>query len=188
MYWLEARVYTARMAKKLLLAPILVLFMVLAACGGDDAAPTPTPTSRIPVLPTATLDTSPTSTVAPTRTPLPEYLVRFGLGQRLYRDGRVQEAIQQYNESIRLNPDFDEVYNDRGAAFMTIRQFEQAIEDFNEAIRRDPTAGGFYANRAMAYTLAGNEEAAQQDINKAVELGIDRDELLGFIESLKERQ
>ncbi len=188
MYWLEARVYTARMAKRLLLAPILVLFMVLASCGGDDGVPTPTPTSRIPVLPTATLDTSPTRTTLPTPTPFPEYLVHFGVGQRLYRDGRMQEAIQQYNESIRLNPDFDEVYNDRAVAYMTLGLHENAIADFDEAINRDPTAGGFYANRAMAYTLFDKEEEAQRDIDKAVELGIDREELLGFIASLKGRR
>ena len=188
MYSLEARVYTARMAKKLVLGSVLVLFMVLAACGGDDASPAPTPTSRVPVLPTATPDTSPTLTTLPTPTPFPEYLVHFGVGQRLYRDGRVQEAIEQYNESIRLNPDFDEVYNDRAVAYMTLGLYERAIEDFDEAIRRDPTAGGFYANRAMAYTLFDKEEEAQQDIDKAVELGIDREELMGFIDPLKGRR
>jgi len=178
------------MAIRLVFCLGAALACLLAGCGDsntnlNDTYDSPMPTSRIPVLPTATPDYSPTSTPAPTPTTMPESQMRLFVGRRLYQEGRVQEAIKQYDISIRLDPAFDEVYNDRGAAYMTLGLYEQAIKDFDTAIGMEPEAGGFYANRAMAYTLSGMSEAAKRDIDKAASLGIDREELMEFINAIK---
>jgi len=59
-------------------------------------------------------------------------------GAQLSNDGRWQEAIAEYDEAIRLNPQYAEAYNDRGIAYCNLGEHQRAIEDLNEAIRLDP--------------------------------------------------
>ena len=99
-----------------------------------------------------------------------------------------QRAIQDYDEAIRLNPEFTQAYNYRGFAYDNLGQHQRAIQNFDEAIRLDPKLAPAYANRGGAYTLLGMDAEAQQDIERAVELGIDRALLEKVIEELNKQR
>jgi len=47
-------------------------------------------------------------------------------------------AIRQYQEAIRLKPDFADAHNNLGGAFGKKRQTDEAIRQFQEAIRLEP--------------------------------------------------
>ena len=55
-----------------------------------------------------------------------------------------QEAIQDYDEAIRLNPQFALAYFNRGLAYQELDQHLLATRDYDEAIRLDTTFMQFF--------------------------------------------
>jgi len=89
-----------------------------------------------------------------------------------------QKAFDDFSQSIRLMPDFDEAYHHRGVCLLLLDNFNEAVVDFNKAIELNPTNHVFYVNRAAAYERLGKAELADRDREKARELGyIPADEL-----------
>ncbi|MFC2002728.1 tetratricopeptide repeat protein, partial [Chloroflexota bacterium] len=62
----------------------------------------------------------------------------YNAGVELQEQERLEEAIGEYGEAIRLNPQLTEAYNNRGNAYADLGQFERAIQDYGEAIRLNP--------------------------------------------------
>jgi tetratricopeptide (TPR) repeat protein len=50
----------------------------------------------------------------------------------------MQRAIDDYNEAIRLNPEFAYAYKFRGRSKSALEDKQGAIADYNEAIRLNP--------------------------------------------------
>ena len=112
-------------------------------------------------------------------------------GVKLFERGQAEEALAEYNESIRLDPKFAVAYFNRGQTYFALGQPQKAIQDYAEAIRLNPGRAQIrlvYASRAMAYTLLGNDLEAQEDIGRAVELGHDPRLLLRAIDELKSQR
>jgi tetratricopeptide (TPR) repeat protein len=82
-------------------------------------------------------------------------------------------AIQDYDEVIHLNPDFDMAFNNRGTAFMALLQYDRALKDFDEAVRLAPYKSMYFRNRAAALRAAGKYAQAIADYRKALTLNID---------------
>ena len=57
-------------------------------------------------------------------------------------------AIEDYAEAIRLAPEMDEAYNNRGTAHLASGDVDSALQDFAEAIRLNPAKGATYYNAA----------------------------------------
>ncbi|MXV85373.1 tetratricopeptide repeat protein [Candidatus Poribacteria bacterium] len=70
-------------------------------------------------------------------------------GNTFYNQKDYQSAISEYNEAIRLNPDFSEPYNRRGIVKAEIRQHSEALSDFDTAIRLNPDSAEAYSNRGV---------------------------------------
>ncbi|HVM60213.1 MAG TPA: tetratricopeptide repeat protein [Verrucomicrobiae bacterium] len=60
----------------------------------------------------------------------------FGLA--LQKEGRVKEALRQYQEALWLKPDFAEARHNLGAAYQGMNQRQKAIEEFEQALRMKP--------------------------------------------------
>ena len=78
------------------------------------------------------------------------------------------DAIADYNEAIRLKPDYVEVYFNRGNAKYSLGHHEKAITDYNEAIRLKPDYAEAYNNRGNAKRGLGQYERAINDYNEAI--------------------
>ena len=61
-----------------------------------------------------------------------------GLGIALFKQGRVEEAIAQFNESLRLDSAFAPAHNNLGVALIRQEKFSQALYHFQEALRLLP--------------------------------------------------
>ncbi|MGD8962175.1 MAG: tetratricopeptide repeat protein [Desulfobacterales bacterium] len=61
-----------------------------------------------------------------------------GLGIALFKQGRVEEAIARFNESLRLDPGFAPAHNNLGVALIRQEKFYQALYHFQEAVRLLP--------------------------------------------------
>ena len=90
-------------------------------------------------------------------------------------EGRLEEAIEDYDEAIRLDPELALAYNNRGLANFNLGQHQKAIQDYGEAIRLDPQNVEALTRRALAYTLLGMDAEAQEDIERATELVLGND-------------
>ena len=87
--------------------------------------------------------------------------------------GQNHQALQDYNEAIRLAPVaedlFYSLYN-RGGVYSDLGQHRRGIQDFNEAIRLKPGQHWLYDGRAMIYDRLGDEQKASADREKACQL------------------
>jgi len=60
------------------------------------------------------------------------------LGAALAKEGKLDEAIRQYQESIRLSPEAFKFRNNLGAAFDKQSKWDEAIRQYQEAVRLEP--------------------------------------------------
>lgn len=60
--------------------------------------------------------------------------------------GQLDRAIREYDQAIRLEPDNESAYTNRGIAYRKKRLYDQAIRDYDEAIRRNPDYTASYPN------------------------------------------
>jgi tetratricopeptide (TPR) repeat protein len=77
----------------------------------------------------------------------------YATGVRLARAGRGPEAIQAYEEALRLRPDFVDAHNNLGVILQHAGQTRQAIEHWEQALRINPDYPGAHFN--LGNTLAG---------------------------------
>ncbi len=84
---------------------------------------------------------------------------------------RIQAAMDDYNNGIRIFPTLGDAYVDRGGAFIAQKRFDEAMADINHGIELGvsyPFVG--YYNRAVAEQLTGKYKEAYLDYKKTIEL------------------
>ena len=79
-----------------------------------------------------------------------------------------EEAIEYYSNALERNLQLAPVYNNRGLAYNSKREFDLAIEDFTQAIELKLTDAGVYFNRAFAYGEKGYHDLAIQDYTEVI--------------------
>jgi tetratricopeptide (TPR) repeat protein len=67
----------------------------------------------------------------------PTYAAYFNRGLSCYEVGQFDQAIQDFGETIRLNPAHAEAYSGKGNAHHALNRYDLAIQNFNEVIRGD---------------------------------------------------
>jgi tetratricopeptide (TPR) repeat protein len=91
-------------------------------------------------------------------------------GREYYIKSDYDNAITQYTEAIRIDPNYAWAYSGRGSAYRMKGQYDTAIKDLNEAIRLDPNNALAYSNRGEAYRMKGQYDTAFKDLNEAIRL------------------
>ena len=66
-------------------------------------------------------------------------------------NGESDRAIQDYDQSIRLNPKNAATFNNRGNVYLNKHQPDLAIQDYDQAVRLDPKYADAFNNRGLAY-------------------------------------
>lgn len=94
----------------------------------------------------------------------------YNAGVELGNEKQFEEAISEYGETIRLDPEHSDAYNKRGALYNVMGLRLLAIEDFDEAIRLNAEHGDAYYNRGNAYAMMAQPERAIGDLNEAIRL------------------
>jgi tetratricopeptide (TPR) repeat protein len=81
--------------------------------------------------------------------------------------GRLDRAIADYTEALRLDPKLAAAYTQRGAAYVLKGDYDQAIRDCTEAIRANPKDSIAYNNRGVARSNKGEYDQALADLTEA---------------------
>jgi tetratricopeptide (TPR) repeat protein len=80
------------------------------------------------------------------------------------------QAIAEYGEAIKINPNLADAYNNRGMAHDKKSQYDQAISDYGQAIRIDANFADAYFNRGISYRNKGDLDRAISDYSRAIDL------------------
>jgi len=91
-------------------------------------------------------------------------------GNELCEEGYYDEAIEEYNKAIELDPNLAEAYQNRAYAYNYKGQYDLTITDCNKAIELDPNMAEAYFNRGGAYIGKGQVDLGIADYTKAIEL------------------
>ena len=80
------------------------------------------------------------------------------------------EAAADFDEVIRLHPDFAPVWFNRGELRSQNADFNGAIEDYNQALKLQPNDPSALVGRGHAWYQLGENEEALKDYDRALEL------------------
>ena len=85
-------------------------------------------------------------------------------------DGDIDGAIADFDEAIRLDPQYFDAYLNRGGAWSRKKEFDRAIDDLSEAIRCRPTAARAFESRALVWWNKHEYDKAITDFDEAIRL------------------
>ena len=94
-------------------------------------------------------------------------------GMEKYNKKDYQGAIDDYNQAIKLKPDYADAYNSRGVSRSSLGDKKEAIDDYNQAIKLKPDLAEAYSNRGITRSDLGDKKEAIDDYNQAIKLKSD---------------
>ena len=129
----------------------------------------------------------------------------YNLGNILLNAGKVQEAIDQYEHTLRLRPDCYQVHDNLGLALFKVGRVPEAIAHFEEALQVFPDDTKVHYNLARALAqegqlqgaighyeqaLRGNPDFVEAHVNLGIalsQIGSNQEALVQFTEALRLR-
>ena len=84
--------------------------------------------------------------------------------------GRLEEALEDYDEAIRIRPKYHEAFRNRGVAKARLGRVENAIFDFDTAICQKPDFSEAYFNRGLAKYELGRYRDAIADFGQRIRM------------------
>jgi tetratricopeptide (TPR) repeat protein len=94
----------------------------------------------------------------------------YNKGVALGNQGQYDEAIQAFDEAIRLDPNDVRAWNDKGLALVKQGKYDEAIETYDEAIRIDPNNSKAWNRKGTALTEQGKYDEAIKAYDEAIRL------------------
>lgn len=89
--------------------------------------------------------------------------------------GRIDEAIVQYEDVLKINPGFAEAYNALGTCFFQQGKMPDAIAQFRKTLALKPDFAEAHYNLASCFLQTGQVDAAVDEFQKAIALRPDHE-------------
>ncbi len=96
--------------------------------------------------------------------------LRVLLGNTFYYDGYIEEGIAQYEEAIRIDPDYSVAYFNLAIALENKGDIEGAIKNYKKAVKKNPNYAEAYANLGALLKECGEVDEAINCLRKALEI------------------
>jgi tetratricopeptide (TPR) repeat protein len=93
-------------------------------------------------------------------------------------DQRFQDALNDLNEAIKINPRDARAYEQRAAIEMKINDYDKALADYGEAIKANPGEIKYHLYRGYIYELRGDLQNAMADTEAALKISSKNKEAL----------
>src|ERR1017187_6209024 len=98
------------------------------------------------------------------------WMAHENLGVLLQEAGKVTEAINHYQEALRVKPDDATAHNDWGNALVLVGSNPEATQHYEQALRFEPDWGDVQNNWGNALLLAGDVRGAMEHYQLALRL------------------
>ena len=92
----------------------------------------------------------------------------FSIGYLHSLQDEKDQALSAYDEAIKLNPNFVDLYISRGILNHRLGNFKESLVDFDTVIRLEPELTEAYINRGTVKRSMGEYQDAIEDYNKAI--------------------
>jgi tetratricopeptide (TPR) repeat protein len=86
-----------------------------------------------------------------------------GVAYRL--KGEYDKSIEDFNEAVKLRPDFANAFNNRGVAYRNKGDLDHALADYGQAISLKPDYLAAFYNRGLVFVEKGEYTRAIDDFN-----------------------
>jgi tetratricopeptide (TPR) repeat protein len=87
-----------------------------------------------------------------------------------------QDAISDYGEAIKINPEDPRIYEQRAAVEMKLNEMDKALADYSEAIKLKPNEVRYLNYRAYIYELKNDLKNSMADTEKVLKLDANNQE------------
>ncbi|WP_454620414.1 caspase family protein [Bradyrhizobium cenepequi] len=85
----------------------------------------------------------------------------------LRKKGELDRALIDYNDAIRLEPQFAKAYRNHGRTYLAKGELDRALADFGDAIKIDPNDAFALVERGLVNRQKGNIDRARADLTEA---------------------
>eukprot|EP00913_Durusdinium_trenchii_P022113 g20779.t1 len=102
-----------------------------------------------------------------------EVRVRCNRGNSLARQGKLQEALADYNRAIELVPNAPDPHLNRGAVYESLGRLEDALKDYDVVLQDDPGDPAAWNNRGNALLGLQRFEEAKDSFQQALDISGD---------------
>jgi poly(3-hydroxybutyrate) depolymerase/Tfp pilus assembly protein PilF len=85
---------------------------------------------------------------------------QYNKGVKLHQSGDLAGAIAAYTRTLKIDPNAQDAYNNRGVAYLALKDYAPALADFSRSIELGPTAD--------AYNNRGNVHFSQKQFKEAI--------------------
>ncbi len=131
--------------------------------------------SPAPIMAAVPTPPSPSPQIEPEQSASPQPLsqqARYHLeqGQILYDAGKVDAAVAEWQETLRLAPQTAQAHHLLGLAFRDQKDHTQAAAAFQQALRLEPDNATAHVHLARAFEALGKEQEAFDTYQKALQL------------------
>jgi tetratricopeptide (TPR) repeat protein len=95
-------------------------------------------------------------------------VAHYNLGGIFLQQGRMDEAIAQYQKTLEIKPDDDEAYNNLGNVFLQQGRMDEAISCYQKALEINPSHAKALNNLGDAFRQQGRMDEAIAQFQKAL--------------------
>jgi tetratricopeptide (TPR) repeat protein len=98
------------------------------------------------------------------------WLAHIDLGKDLFQAGRLDPAVDQFNQALAIRADLPEAYYNRGSTFLRLGRLPEAERDLQEALRLQPASPDAETNLGNALARSGQVREAIPHYEEALRL------------------
>ncbi|HUI05792.1 MAG TPA: tetratricopeptide repeat protein [Verrucomicrobiae bacterium] len=88
------------------------------------------------------------------------WVVQNNLGLFLWRSAKVPEAIEHYEQALRIKPDYAEAHHNLGLALSAAGRLQDAVQQFEQVVRIKPDSAEAHRRLGLALRQAGKPQEA----------------------------